>query len=155
MTLSIKLTSEMTAEEMTPLWPDIMRCFETYCSRFKDDETVENMLSQCSNGRRQLWIIQDESGRVILAPITEIVKIDATGALRFVCAEIGGERLQEAMPLLSEMERWAAEEKGCTEFELIGRKGWQRLLAPFEYEFAASIYRKTLRSSFTEVQSAE
>lgn len=151
MTLSIRLTSTMTAEEMAPLWPDILRCFETYCARFGDDETVENMLEQCRNGRRQLWIIQDETGRVLLAPVTEIVKIDATGALRFVCVEIGGERLQEAMPLLAEMERWAAEEKGCTEFELVGRKGWERLLKPHAYVFAASIYRKTLRQSHGQV----
>jgi hypothetical protein len=142
--MMIRLTAEMTAEEMQPLWPGIIRCLEIYCARFPDDETVENIITQCAAGRRQLWIVQDETGRVVLTPITEVVRNDATGAVRLVCCEVGGERLQECLPLLDVMEQWAKEVHGATESELVGRRGWERLLKPHAYELAAQIYRKRL-----------
>jgi hypothetical protein len=142
--MRIDLTTGMSAEEIAPLWPAILACFEKYVARFPD-ETVENMVAQIMSGRRQLWVVRDDEGNVVLAPISEIVTVDATGKKRLVCAEIGGERLQEAVHLIGEMEAWAAREHGATESELVGRVGWGKLLQPLGYELAAQIYRKALR----------
>ena len=84
MTLSIRLTSDMTAEEMQRYWPDILDCLGKYCRRFPQDETIENIIRKCVEGKRQLWIVTDEDGRVVLTPITEIVTVDATGIKRLV-----------------------------------------------------------------------
>ena len=146
MSLSIRLTSGMNDEEMAPLWPGIIACLEKYVRRFPKDETVENIIAQCANGRRELWVIQDEDGAVVLAAVTEVVKIDATGNNRLVFAECAGSRIGEVMPLITEMEAWAATERNATDAEFIGRKGWEPFLKPFGYEPAAVIYRKTLRN---------
>lgn len=142
--MRIDLTTGMTQEDMAPLWPGIVRCLEKYVARFPDEETVQNILLQCATGRRQLWVVRDEDGAVVLAPVTEIVKNDATGKVRLVCAEVGGERLGEALPLLETIERWAKREHGATESDLIGRRGWDRLLKPRGYQLAAQIFRKGL-----------
>ncbi|PWL17394.1 hypothetical protein DKP76_11490 [Falsochrobactrum shanghaiense] len=133
----------MSADEMSPLWPDIISCLEKYVARFPD-ETVSNIIAQCASGRRQLWIIQDEVGRVILTPITEITADDATGAKTLVLAEVGGSRLREAMPCLKEIESWAKRKHGATKARLIGRDGWMRLLPRYGYQPEARIYSKGL-----------
>lgn len=144
MALTIRLSSSLTADEMAPLWPDIVACLERYCQRFGAYETVSNIIRECAEGRRQLWLVADEAGRVILTPVTEIVTIDATRKKQLLLAEVGGQRLRECMPLLKEIEEWAAQEHGATESQLVGRKGWKRLLEPSGYAEAAVIWRKGL-----------
>lgn len=144
MPLTIRLSTTMTAEEMAPLWPGIVACLERYCRRFRDEETAGHILEQCAAGQRQLWIVTDETGRVVLTPVTEIVTIDATGKKQLLLAEVGGERLRECMPLLEKIERWAAAEHGATQSQLVGRKGWKRLLEPLGYRDTAVIWRKGL-----------
>lgn len=134
----------MTASEMAPLWPGIVACLERYCRRFADEETVGHILKQCADGHRQLWIVTDQAGRVVLTPVTEIVTIDATGKKQLLLAEVGGERLAECMPLLQKIEDWAAREHGATQSQLVGRKGWKRLLEPLGYHETAVIWRKGL-----------
>lgn len=143
MSLTIRLTTHLSTDEMAPIWADIIACLEKYVDRFPD-ETVSNIIKQCANGRRQLWIIQDETGRVILTPITEITVDDATGAKTLVLAEVGGSRLRESMPLLAEIEDWAKREHGADKARLIGRDGWMRLLPRFGYQPEARIYSKGL-----------
>lgn len=144
MSLTIRLSTTMTAEEMAPLWPSIVTCLEKYCARFSDQETVGHMLQQIMAGHRQLWLVQDEAGRVVLTPITEIVRNDATGKQYLLFAECGGERLREAMPLMREIEEWAKREHGVTEAQFIGRKGWTKLLEPLGYKPKAVIWEKSL-----------
>lgn len=136
----------MSQEEMSPKWPNIIKCLEKYVDRFPQDETVENILAQCATGRRQLWIVEDEDGEVILAAVTEVVTMDATGNNRMVFAECAGSRIGEIMPLITQMEQWAATERSAIDAEFIGRKGWGPLLKPFGYEPVAVIYRKSLRN---------
>ncbi|MFC0246406.1 hypothetical protein ACFOLL_04385 [Falsochrobactrum ovis] len=141
--MKIRLTTGMSADEMSPLWPDIIACLEKYVARFPD-ETVANILTQCATGRRQLWIIQDDTGRVVLTPITEITVDDATGAKTLVLAEVGGSRLREAMKCLQDIEHWAKREHGAVKARLIGRDGWLRLLPRYGYQPEARIYSKGL-----------
>lgn len=136
----------MSAEDMSTKWPNIIKCLEKYVQRFPDDETVENILLQCANGRRELWIVEDETGEVILAAVTEVVKMDATGNNRMIFAECAGSRIGEIMPLINQMEQWAASERQAVDAEFVGRKGWEPLLKPFGYEPVAVIYRKSLRN---------
>lgn len=145
--LTLKLSSSMSADEMQPLWPDILGCLEKYCRRFPDDESVENIIRKCAEGKRQLWLVLDEQGRVVLTPITEVAVVDATGAKRFIFVEVGGSRIKDAMPLIEEMERWAHEEHGCTEFDFVGRKGWEPLLAPYGFKPQAVIWRKRIEAN--------
>jgi hypothetical protein len=134
----------MSAEEMAPLWGDILRCLQRYVDRFPQDETIENVIRKCAEGKRQLWAVFDEQGRGVLTPITEIVSVDATGVKRLVFSEVGGSRIKDAMPLIEEIERWAIEEHNCTEFDFVGRKGWAPFLAPYGFKPQAIIWRKEI-----------
>jgi hypothetical protein len=145
--MDIRLTSGMSAEEMQPYWPDIVRCLETYCAKFPE-ETVENIIAECAQGKRQLWICT-ENGRVVLTPITEIVTVNASGKKQLLLAEVGGSKLRKCMPLLAEIEAWA-KEQGAETSKLIGRStskatsGWTAHLLPCGYQPTAVVYEKRL-----------
>jgi len=138
----IKNTQHMTAEEMQPLWPDILACLEKYCARFKG-ETPQNIISECAKGKRQLWLCLDGE-KVVLTPITEIETITATGKKQLLLAEVGGSRLTECMPLLAEIEAWAKKVHGVETARLVGREGWKRILPEFGYAPTARIFEKRL-----------
>lgn len=144
MALTIKNSATMTAAEMDPHWPAILECLEKYCVRFASEETPQNMIKECAEGRRQLWLVFDDTGRVILTPITEIITISATEKKQLLLAEVGGIRLKECMVLLAEIEAWAKREHDVEEVQLVGRKGWKRLLEPLGYAETAVIWRKGL-----------
>lgn len=139
----LRNTSEMSAEEMAAYWPGVFNCLATYCRRFSGEETVENILSECASGKRTLWLCLD-GDKVVLTPITEIVTINATGRKQLILAEVGGSRLKECLPLLYGIEKWAREVHGVQEAQLVGRKGWGRLLPELGYAEKARIYRKAL-----------
>lgn len=138
----IKNTQDMTAEEMKPLWPGVMACLEKYCARFPN-ETPENIIAECAAGKRQLWLCLD-GAEVVLTPITEIETINATGKKQLLLAEVGGSRLPECMPLLSEIEAWAKKVHGAETARLVGREGWKRILPEFGYAPTARIFEKRL-----------
>ncbi|QAZ46763.1 hypothetical protein [Mesorhizobium sp. Pch-S] len=139
----LRNATEMSADEMAPYWADIRTCLAIYCKRFSGEETVENILSECLEGKRTLWLCLD-GDEVVLTPITEIVTINATGKKQLILAEVGGSRLKECLPLLDDIERWAKEVHGVEEAQLVGRKGWGRLLPELGYAEKARIYRKAL-----------
>lgn len=139
----LRNTSNMSAEEMAPYWPGIVACLDTYCRRFSDEETTVNILKECAEGKRTLWLCLD-GDEVVLTPVTEIVTVNATGRKRLVLAEVGGSRLGECLPLLEQIEEWAKRVHGVAEAQLIGRKGWARLLPAYGYSEKAIVFEKRL-----------
>jgi len=142
MTLKLRLTSEMTAEEMAPLWPGIVRCLEKYCRKFDGYETIQNIIAECAAGKRQLWVITD-GDEVILAAVTEIITINATGKKQLVMAECGGSRYAECLELFHEMEDWARAQ-GATEAVTHCRRGLVRLYEPMGFKTRSIVMTKEL-----------
>jgi hypothetical protein len=136
----------MTQEEIAPHWNDILACFEKYVERFPDHETVENMIGEVVTGKRQLWIVKDETGKVILTPITEINTLP-TGKRIITMCEIGGERLQDSLPMLCHIEQWAADTHGVTESQFPGRTGYRKLLGNYGYKEHTVLFTKPLEKS--------
>lgn len=55
----------------------------------------------------------------------------------------GGDMTELVGLMLPEVEAWA-KANGCSEIELAGRKGWQRVLAPNGFRTQAYVMRKPL-----------
>lgn len=142
--LTLKLSTAMTAEEITPFWPDIIRCMEKFVARFPDDESIQNIVQKCAEGKRQLWLVYDEEQRVVLVAITEIAAVDATGERRLIFSETGGDRGLEALELMGEIEDWAKREFGVTASQWIGRRGWKKALEVRGFKEKATIWHKDL-----------
>lgn len=130
--------------QIAPHWPEIIACLEKYCARFAREETPQHMLAEVAKGDRRMWLVLDENDKVVLVPITEIETLCATGLKQLLCAEIGGSRLKEAMPLLAEIEQWAKENHAAERARFVARKGWTPLLEPLGYKAKAIIFEKEL-----------
>lgn len=144
MSLTLVNSTNMTAEAMDPLWPDIVACLRKYCDRFPFEETPDNILRDVIEGDRQMWLVLDEEGKVVLVPITAIETMSATGAKQLLLAECGGTRLKEAMPLLEQIEEWARREHQAERARFVARKGWRDYLEPLGYQAKAVVYDKEL-----------
>jgi hypothetical protein len=101
------------------------------------DWTEEQVVAALVEGAAQLWIGEDD--RVRCAVVTCLSKT----ARGLVCEIwlMGGEDRKRWLHFLERIET-AARERGCVSIELIGRKGWARLLP--DYRQKAIILRKAL-----------
>ncbi|PSH64657.1 hypothetical protein [Phyllobacterium sophorae] len=144
MTLTLKNTQHMTTEEMEPHWPEIIACITKYCDKFPDEETVEHALGQCFRGERQLWLILDEESKVVLTPITEIITLASNGKKILMYAQAGGSRIEDALPLMSEIEEWAKQEHGVTQAHWWGRKGYRKLLGDYGFNESIVVFKKDI-----------
>ncbi|MEP7454303.1 hypothetical protein [Phyllobacterium sp. SB3] len=142
--LTLINTHTMSAEEISPYWNDIVSCIAKYCDKFPDDETIENVIGQCARGERQLWLIIDELDNVVLTPITEIITLASNGKKILMYAQAGGSRIEDALPLMSEIEEWAKKEHGVTQAHWWGRKGYRKLLGDYGFSESIVIFKKDI-----------
>ena len=143
MPLHIENTHDWPMERMAGIYPSILACIRLFVAEFPDEASEEHLLSEVMVGRRQLWVVfdEDEPDTALLAVLTECKQFDATGLAFVEIVGIGGERIQEALPLLDEIEQWA-EKLGITMSVVIGRFGWIPLLKERGYEKKAVILKK-------------
>lgn len=140
----LKLTdsTHLGFDAIAPHWAEIIDCLQKYCDRYPQEETVSHMIEEIAKGNRRMWLVKDEDGKVVLVPITMIERLDHTGMTMLVLAECSGARLKEAMPLLADIEQWAKDEHHANRARFIGRKGWDRYLAPLGYREVSRIWEK-------------
>ncbi len=145
MPLKIELTSAWTPERMADIWPSVLFCLRKFVSEFPTEFSENHLINEVVAGRKLLWIVWDENRpeRAVLTVLTETKRNDATGALFVEITAIGGERIREALPLLSEIEDWAMR-NGASETIVIGRFGWIPLLCERGYAKKAVILKKRL-----------
>jgi hypothetical protein len=88
----------------------------------------------------QLWIVWDVEEKEVLAvivttlceyPIRRVARIE-------LCA---GRLVKQWIGLIGKIEQWAREQ-GCAAVEVVGRRGWQRLLE--DYDVAETTFSKEL-----------
>ena len=99
----------------------------------------EDVKEHLLEGRKQLWIVVE--GNIVIASIvTEIATYPRKKVVRILM--IGGDRLTEwGRDLHATLEKWA-KRIGANSIEIIGRKGWERLMKEFGYKAAYTYLKK-------------
>lgn len=103
------------------------------------DVAVTDVFREVAVGNMQLWVVEQD-GEVIAACVTKLV----IRPLRKVCQilYVAGDNIGHWLHHVSTLERWAAAE-GATRIEVMGRKGWKRVLSG--YRMDAAVFRKDLK----------
>ena len=92
--------------------------------------TVEAIHEACERSYMQLWLVFDGDDNVRGAAITETARYHGgLKALRFI--GMAGE--MDAVAFLPQVEE-KAREQGCDVVEVIGRKGWKKVLKGYEFK---------------------
>lgn len=107
-----------------------------------DAYTVRWLVDMVKCGIQDLWVVvDDETPDVPLAScITEVMHYKATGRSFCRIIGLGGERLDDVLPFLPELERAL----GVSKIEVVGREGWRRKLKAYGYELTMVILTKSI-----------
>jgi hypothetical protein len=109
--------------ELDDVWHDALPFIQRVVDK-GSDKTAEEIYKGLKDRRYQLWIAWDEQIRACC--ITETIHYEPDGLLCTIvmCA---GDNLRRWIKHIKTIEEWA-ESKGCFAIELVGRKGWEKIL---------------------------
>lgn len=101
--------------------------------------TTDRILQDIENTDRQLWIIRDRE--IKAAFVTHINEFygEAVGTIAFA----GGSDAVDWIEIVDPVADWL-KSQGVKRMTIVGRKGWERLLKPYGFEFEEQIIGKRL-----------
>lgn len=108
------------------------------------DETLTSVRNALRDGDRQLWMAFDapDMVRALMAVTTRLVAF-GSGRRKCEIAHIGGDDIARWLGFLPVIEGWARGQ-GCCGMRLIGRRGWVKVLAQYDYADSAVVVEKAL-----------
>lgn len=104
---------------------------------------AEEVIEQAKRRASQLWTYHDGEKLRCVVATTVNEGVRRKGCLVWVC--VGHEFLELATGVLSAIENWA-QSIGCTHVEIVGRKGWGRVIEG--YRRAAVVLEKRLMETY-------
>jgi hypothetical protein len=131
-------------EGLTPeMWglvgDHLKRAAETTHGRY----SIEGIINDVMVNGHNLWIIFDmETQEIVSAFTNQVVSYPKMRVL--ACHFIGGDHLLEWKDRVLETLDNFARDNFCQKIEFTGRKGWQRLLADWDYEPAFIVYEREI-----------
>ncbi|WP_406604315.1 hypothetical protein [Bartonella gliris] len=136
------LTSSWDMERIAPYLEEILNAFRQYEERFKHDFTLQELIEEICNGKKQLWLVLDDDDQFLAAVTTQIQKT-VLGKKRVLVCGCSGKGGLELVDHISVIEDWARE-NGAFEMEILGRLGWKPALIKQGYGIDMVYYRKGL-----------
>lgn len=137
----VNASRQMSWEEIQGHVPAIKAHFEKLARRFPTDLTVNSLLGEVLEGRKELWLILD-GDRVLATCCTAIETINATGVRIARLMDLAGNDIGAwAGALNKALEAWGTE-NGVDYYAVEGRSGWGRVIEPMGYRKHATLWRK-------------
>ena len=107
---------------------------------FEETFTLEELKEELQNKISQLWLAVEDFN-ILAVGITKILKKNNKNSLFFsTCA---GENIDSWEHLMQDIINFAIE-KNCEEIKFIGRRGWKRKLARYNYKEQGTIFKLEL-----------
>ncbi len=121
-------------ENIVYIWP-LFRLhkdeFENHC---RDEMNMHSLYESLVNDEREMFIITENENVIQCYIILECVHYDRISALRVVF--ITGSKMSKWLPFLIEKLDEYAEINHLSRIEAVGRKGWERMLKKYNYNYA-------------------
>jgi len=128
----------ITPASLGIVWTNVshlLRKTEDYGS---DTNHIWNSLNA---GIWRLWIYEQDD-RILAAATTSFVRYPAGKMLRI--ETVGGVDMSEWLDEITKLEHFAMK-NGCIGMDIFARKGWEKVLKPYGYEFNSILLRKNLK----------
>ena len=128
---------QVDREHVHTIWDDI----KEYIDRTEDQDTsTSSVYKALTEGYWHLWVAIGDTG-IVCAATTSFVFYPSGKMCRV--ETVGGDGMDKWLFALKEIEEWA-KLNGCIAMDIFGRKGWEKVLAPLDYNFEAILLRKRL-----------
>lgn len=143
MSLSLHYTGDWPYQDVAKYGPQITESMQKLAKRFPKDVSVPALFDEILSGQRQLWLILDgEEFKSFM--LSEIKDNPFTGCRSLMVTSLAGEGGEEIVPLIADVETWAAE-NDITDVIPVGRKGWGRALEKMGYKLDVCLFRKEIK----------
>lgn len=119
--------------------PLFSKAFKYSVTKVDPQDVYEDLM----NGNQSLWIVFEGTPINLVGAFT--IRIKAYPAGQSLCGEhLGGERLNEWADELFEIMESYANDLGIKNLELIGRRGWEKVLKPKGWKSNLVIFEKEI-----------
>jgi hypothetical protein len=105
------------------------------------DNSLEGILSDLDNRNRQLWLVK--SGNNYIAAVVTMIYVTSSN-MKIGEITLAGGKDYALWDHYSDVVGDWMREKGCQFIQVIGRAGWERLLAPKGFVKRYTVFRKVL-----------
>ena len=145
MPLRIELLHQWTPERVAEALPSIIECAKRIVAEHPDEMTLGSLYQGVASGDTLLWLVtdDDEPNIAILTVYTTLRHYTATGITFVEITGIAGDHIHEALPLLDEIEDWAAANH-AQKIIVKGREGWTKLLRERGYSKTSAVLAKAI-----------
>lgn len=122
-----RIITQVPVEDLEFIWSQVVPHIER---ALDGSYSTYDILNNIQDNRMQLWISWNNTDkRVEAAFVTEVCDYPQIRTMRWVLA--GGNNMEEWLnPLLEKVENWAKKNK-CQRLEIVGRKGWTKVLRDY------------------------
>lgn len=129
------------SHEIDAVWPDVVDLLRQAFVLSDDGVTEEDVHLDLMNQDRQLWLIKSGEDHIDYVFVTQIIQYKRTKIGQ--CTFGAGKNPNAWMYHLNALMAYF-KSIGCDQVEVVGRKGWEKFLAPFGVDHSHSSFRRKL-----------
>lgn len=113
-------------------WPQLKEFIGDALARAHDSMTLDDVLGLLIEGKSNLFGAF-ENHKPVGACTVEILQFPRTRIA--LIAQLGGHDIERLLTLLPQLDMWVRDHE-CDTMRLLGRRGWERMLAKEDFEFS-------------------
>lgn len=126
--------------DIDEVWPDVVDLLRQAIAYSDDGVTEEDLHLDLMNGDRQLWLVETDD-KIDCVFTTQVIQHKRSKIGQ--CTFVAGTEPKRWLIYIPAVAAWF-KEIGCAQIEMVGRKGWEKLLAPFGITHSHSSFRSKL-----------
>lgn len=132
----------LNPEQIQYYWPKIQDALDAEPELWQHSFTKDSLLARSLAGKIQVWAVSSDD-LIHLCFMTQVYTMPANNFLQIFW--MYGEGLKSTLPMIDVIMDKFAIANNCQMIEVVGRKGFERILKPFGAEFMCSTYSRPVR----------
>lgn len=129
-------------ENVSMMWPHVCGFIEKSLPENFRKEDLADLLTECMQGTRLLWVVHNEKPEIIASYTTCFRQYPMYKSL--IVEYMGGSNMDEWLDDCVEIMESFAGSSECDTIEVKGRKGWERKLTKYGVEHTYSTFEKRI-----------
>ena len=134
----------LTPEMFEYYWPELQKILDMEPELWNKHYTKQNIYDRVHSKEIQVWVVFN--GQIIRLVFFTQRYVSPNGIATLQIFWMYGVGLKEVMVLLEDVVDRFAAALDCTRLEVTGRKGFERLLAPFHPEYQYTVFSRPVRT---------